>query len=102
MDMLGLNKLHQALAAMCAAAAAVLKTAPRRLADAVRVEHLIYADRPRLYLFGNAAPFCKVARPDACGQAKLAVVCKPHGLILSRKGRDGQRRPKGFLLHGEH
>ena len=67
MNVLWLDELHQAFASMGPAAPAVFESAPWRLADAVRVEHLVDADRPGLDPFGDTASFCGIAGPDAGG-----------------------------------
>lgn len=73
-DVLGLDELHQALDAVGAAAAGIFEAAPRRLADAVRVKHLIDADGAGLDLPGHSFAFLNVARPDAGGKAEFGIV----------------------------
>jgi hypothetical protein len=102
MNVLALNQLHQPLAPVGPPAAAVLKSAPRRLADAVRIEMFVYTDRTGLDPLGDTAALGMIACPDARRQAKFGIICQANRFVLGRKCRDRQCRPERLLTHCPH
>src|ERR1044072_1805893 len=64
------NHLQETQTTVRAPEAALLNAAPRRLRDAVCVEHLVDHDGAGFNLRGDAAPLLYVARPDARCQAQ--------------------------------
>src|SRR5688500_17269883 len=101
-DVVRRGHFEQPQTAVRAPQTALLDAAPRRLRDAVRVEHFVDHDGARLDAARDAPAAAEVARPDARRQPELAVVGEPDGLLLVAEGHKGEDGAEGLLAHHGH